>query len=201
MGHLRLDSLPRHKIAEAEPWIRAAWRNGNSAEAGYHLAILLEKQGHPTEAVNQLELASKGERGSDPLAVQKLINDETSKLLKSVQPTLKNGATMQLQQDRTYKVAPSNQPASAGPLSSWRSPPKAPPLPHRRQRPEPPAPLRHHPAPQPQSPDPSLQPRQARPPRRPKLPYRAHLPTRPRLHLNRLQQLDPLLPTGPLLSF
>jgi tetratricopeptide (TPR) repeat protein len=94
-----------NKIAEAEPWIRAAWRNGNSAEAGYHLAILLEKQNHLPQALNQLQLASKGGRGSDRLAVQKLIDDETAKLSKSAQPTLKNDAAMELQLERTYKLS------------------------------------------------------------------------------------------------
>jgi predicted Zn-dependent protease len=94
-----------NKVADAEPWIRAAWRNGNSAECGYHLAIILEKQNHLPEALNQLQLSSKGERGSDPLAVQKLIDDETTKLLKSAKPTLKNDATMELQNQRTYKLS------------------------------------------------------------------------------------------------
>jgi transglutaminase-like putative cysteine protease/tetratricopeptide (TPR) repeat protein len=93
-----------NKIAEAEPWIRAAWRNGISAESGYHLAMILEKQNHLPEALNQLELSSKGERGTDPVAVQKLIDDETAKLLKSAHPTLKNDAAIQLQNDRTYKL-------------------------------------------------------------------------------------------------
>lgn len=93
-----------NKATEAEPWIRAAWRNGNSAESGYHLAILLEKQNHPAEALNQLDLASKGTRGDNPLAVQKLIDDETGKLRKSARSTLKNDAGVQLQNDRTYKL-------------------------------------------------------------------------------------------------
>jgi transglutaminase-like putative cysteine protease/tetratricopeptide (TPR) repeat protein len=92
------------KITEAEPWIRAAWRNGLSAECGYHLAMILEKQNHLVEALNQLELASKGGRGTDPTAVQKLIDDETAKLSKIAQPTLKKDAAMQLQDDRTYKL-------------------------------------------------------------------------------------------------
>jgi tetratricopeptide (TPR) repeat protein len=93
-----------NKIAEAEPWIRAAWRNGFSAECGYHLAMVLEKQNHLAEALNQLQLASKGERGSDPAAVQKLIDDETAKLSKSAHATLKNNPAMELQQQRTYSL-------------------------------------------------------------------------------------------------
>jgi len=75
-----------NKIPEAMPWIRAAWRNDNSAETGYHLAILLEAQNHLPEALHQLHLASKGERGSDAAAVQKLIDDETAKVSKSLPP-------------------------------------------------------------------------------------------------------------------
>ncbi|MGA8939651.1 MAG: DUF3857 domain-containing protein [Acidobacteriaceae bacterium] len=93
-----------NKVAQAEPWIRAAWRNGNEAEPGYHLAMILDKENYPAQALNQLELASKGAPGTDPVAVQKLIADETTKLLKSVQPTLKNDPAMQLQLDRTYKL-------------------------------------------------------------------------------------------------
>ena len=93
-----------NKIAEAEPWINAAWRNGFSAECGYHLAMVLEKQDHLAEALNQLQLASKGERGSDPAAVQKLIDDETAKLSKSASATLKNNPAMELQNQRTYSL-------------------------------------------------------------------------------------------------
>jgi tetratricopeptide (TPR) repeat protein len=92
------------KITEAEPWIRAAWRNGLSAEGGYHLAMILEKQHHLVEALNQLELASKGGRGTDPIAVQKLIDEETAKLSKIAHPTLKKDAAMQLQDERTYSL-------------------------------------------------------------------------------------------------
>jgi len=104
-----------NKIAEAEPWIRAAWRNGNSAECGYHLAMILERQNHLTEALNQLELASKGERGTDAVAVQKLIDDETAKLTKRTHPTLKKDAALELQDDRTYKLPRGNvQPTGLG---------------------------------------------------------------------------------------
>jgi tetratricopeptide (TPR) repeat protein/transglutaminase-like putative cysteine protease len=93
-----------NKLAEADPWLRGAWRNGNDAESGYHLAILLEKQNHLPEALHQLQLSSKGERGSDPLAVQKLIDDEIAKLSTSTHPTLKLDASMKLQNQRTYKL-------------------------------------------------------------------------------------------------
>jgi predicted Zn-dependent protease len=92
------------KVTEAGPWIRAAWRNDNSAETGYHLAILLEKEGHPDQALHQLELAKVGERGADAVAVQKLIADETTKLLKSTSPSATTNPRAELQNQRTYKL-------------------------------------------------------------------------------------------------
>jgi transglutaminase-like putative cysteine protease/tetratricopeptide (TPR) repeat protein len=92
-----------NKIAEAEPWIRASWRNGQSAEPGYHLALILETQNYLPQALDQLLLASKAERGSDP-AVQKLIEDETAKLSKSTDPILKDNPAMELQEQRSYSV-------------------------------------------------------------------------------------------------
>ena len=96
-----------NKLAEAEPWIRGAWRNGNDAETGYHLAVILEKQNHPLEALNQLELATKGERGTDATAVDALIADKISQLRKSTQPsepTLRANPATELQNQRTYTV-------------------------------------------------------------------------------------------------
>jgi len=92
-----------NKIAEAEPWIRASWRNGQSAEPGYHLALILETQNYLPQALDQLLLASKAERGTDP-AVQKLIEDETAKLSKSTDPILKDNPAMELQEQRSYSV-------------------------------------------------------------------------------------------------
>jgi tetratricopeptide (TPR) repeat protein/transglutaminase-like putative cysteine protease len=103
-----------NKIAEAEPWIRAAWRNSNSAETGYHLAMILVKQDHLAEALNQLQLASKGERGSDAAAVQKLIDDETAKLSTSARPTLKNDPAAELQNQRIYKFPGTIKPTGEG---------------------------------------------------------------------------------------
>jgi tetratricopeptide (TPR) repeat protein len=74
----------QNKIAEAEPWIRAAWRNGNQAETGYHLAVILEQEKHPDQAVAQLDLAAVGDRGTDAAAVAKLIAAKRDDLLKSV---------------------------------------------------------------------------------------------------------------------
>jgi len=94
-----------NKIAEAEPWIRAAWRNSQSAETGYHLAMILEMQKHLPEALHQLQLASKGRRGGDAAAVQKLIDDETAKLRPSVPPAPKNDPEMQAGPQLSYTVA------------------------------------------------------------------------------------------------
>jgi transglutaminase-like putative cysteine protease/tetratricopeptide (TPR) repeat protein len=103
------------KLAEAETWIRPAWRNGLSTECGYHLAILLERQNNLPEALNQLQLAAKGDRGPDADAVQKLIDAEIAKLSTSTHPTLKLDASMELQNQRTYKFPRGNlKPAREG---------------------------------------------------------------------------------------
>lgn len=132
------------KLTEAEPWIRAAWRNSFSAECGYHLAVVLEKQHHLPEALHQLDLASKGERGSDFTAVQKLIDEETAKVRSALPPDtaaakptakspppshLKNGklssipqnflhpttdAEFDLQNQRIYKFPGTVKPAGGG---------------------------------------------------------------------------------------
>ncbi len=92
------------KIAEAEPWVRAAWRNGNSAEAGYHLAVILEKENHPTQALAQIELAASGERGTDALNVELLINTEREKLRQAGAVTPVKDARLALQDQRTYSL-------------------------------------------------------------------------------------------------
>ncbi len=51
--------------SEAEPWLRAAWADSFGADAGLHLARLLQKQGRGAEASHVLALASHGERGRD----------------------------------------------------------------------------------------------------------------------------------------
>ena len=38
------------KVTEAEPWLRAAWRNGNGAEPGAHLVTVLQKLNRSAEA-------------------------------------------------------------------------------------------------------------------------------------------------------
>jgi tetratricopeptide (TPR) repeat protein/transglutaminase-like putative cysteine protease len=99
-----------NKIAEAEPWIRAAWRNSQSAETGYHLAMILEEQKHLPQALHQLELASKGRRGGDAAAVQKLIDDETAKLRPSVPPIPKKDPEMQAGPQLSYTVTAKKDP-------------------------------------------------------------------------------------------
>jgi tetratricopeptide (TPR) repeat protein/transglutaminase-like putative cysteine protease len=98
-----------NKIAEAEPWIRAAWRNSQSAETGYHLAILLEKQNHLPQALHQLQLASAGRRGDD-VAVQKLIDDEIAKLRPSVPTTPKKDPEIQAGPQLSYTVTLKSDP-------------------------------------------------------------------------------------------
>jgi tetratricopeptide (TPR) repeat protein/transglutaminase-like putative cysteine protease len=184
-----------NKIAEAEPWIRAAWRNGNSAESGYHLAMILEKENHLREALNQVELAFSGERGTNAPAVQKLIDDETAKLIKSAGgPIDKIDSKMELQQNRTYKLSRGTlKPTGEG----WATveldvtPPGHHRLPHRQRRSKPPTLIRHCPASQPRSQPSPHQPRQTRPSRRAKLPHRTHLRARPGLHQRARQLTSP----------
>ncbi len=93
-----------NKITEAEPWVRAAWRNSQSAEPGYHLAMIFKKQNRLPQALHQLELASKGRRGDDAVAVQKLIDDETAKIRPSVPPTPAKEPEMQASPQLSYTV-------------------------------------------------------------------------------------------------
>ena len=102
-----------NKIAEAEPWIRAAWRNSQSAETGYHLAMILERQKHLPEALHQLELAAKGRPANDPAPVQKLIDDETSKLRTAIPPTPKHLPNVDANAQHTVTVTAPFDPVMA----------------------------------------------------------------------------------------
>jgi hypothetical protein len=98
-----------NKIAEAEPWIRAAWRNSNFAEEGYHLAILLDLQHHPAEALAQLQLASAGFAGTNAAEVQKLIDAKVAEIQKASPPTTDPKSPtpslkLRLQDQRTYTL-------------------------------------------------------------------------------------------------
>jgi len=94
----------QNKISEAKPWIRAAWRNSNSAETGYHLAIILEKENHLNEAIDQLDLAAVGERGTDAAAINRLIVSKRADLLREgANPSAKN-VLLALQDQRTYSL-------------------------------------------------------------------------------------------------
>jgi tetratricopeptide (TPR) repeat protein len=109
------------KIAEAEPWIRASWRNANAAEVGYHLGIILDRQRQPTEALAQLQLAAAGIPGANAAGVQTLIDAKVAELQKSLndpgpaatrdrltasttqpRPGGLSPLKMRLQNDRTY---------------------------------------------------------------------------------------------------
>jgi tetratricopeptide (TPR) repeat protein/transglutaminase-like putative cysteine protease len=102
------------KASEAEPWVRAAWRNGNSTEAGYHLALILRKQNEMTEALDQLDLAAMGERGSDP-AIHKLIDAARSSLFEAGVSGVSEPGHLALQGQRTYELPRSGtKPAGQG---------------------------------------------------------------------------------------
>jgi tetratricopeptide (TPR) repeat protein len=90
------------KLDEAEPWIHAAWRNSFSAETGYHLGVILQKQNHPTEALAQLELARMGSSGTNAAEVTKLINAAIAQL-SPTKGAKHNSPSINLQDERTYK--------------------------------------------------------------------------------------------------
>jgi tetratricopeptide (TPR) repeat protein len=92
------------KIAEAEPWIRAAWRNGNGAEPGYHLGILLEEQKQPAAALGIYLLANSGQPGIDDIAVHKLLADKIATLRAAGLPDPAKNPALDLQNQRTYEV-------------------------------------------------------------------------------------------------
>jgi predicted Zn-dependent protease len=90
------------KVDDAEPWLRAAWRNSFSAETGYHLGIILEKQKHPAEALAQLELARVGSTGGNAAEVTKLINASIARLSPAT-GARHSSPSINLQDERTYK--------------------------------------------------------------------------------------------------
>jgi hypothetical protein len=49
------------KPLAAEPWLRAAWFEGNARDTGYHLAMALAAEGRRDEALRMVELADNSE--------------------------------------------------------------------------------------------------------------------------------------------
>lgn len=47
------------KAAEAEPWVRAAWRNGNGAEPGSHLVTILQKLNRSADAQPEVTMLDR----------------------------------------------------------------------------------------------------------------------------------------------
>jgi transglutaminase-like putative cysteine protease/tetratricopeptide (TPR) repeat protein len=95
------------KLADAEPWVRAAWRNGNAAEVGYHLAVILQKTGHAPQALAQLKLAAAGLPGTNTTEVKGLIDAMTTELQKAgtqPEPAVRDART-ELQNQRTYELS------------------------------------------------------------------------------------------------
>jgi len=93
------------KTDEAEPWVRAAWRNGFAAEPGYHLAIIYQKQGLKDQALSALLLAAGGSSGTNAVEVQKLISAKMTELRKAGAKTDVHDARMTLQEMRTYSFS------------------------------------------------------------------------------------------------
>ena len=91
------------KFAEAEPWIRAAWRNSPTAVVGYHLGVVLQKQHRDADAMTQFQLASALEETQ--AETQALIAGKISDLSSAGISTEVKDAAAQLQQRRTYSIA------------------------------------------------------------------------------------------------
>ncbi len=92
------------KAAQAEPLLRAAWRNGYCMEPGYHLGMVLEKEGRPAEAMTLYHLAASGEPSGNQSATLKLIADRLFALAKAGIHADEQDARATLQKERTFKV-------------------------------------------------------------------------------------------------
>jgi len=100
------------KAAQAEPLLRAAWRNGYGMEPGYHLGMILEKEGRPAEAMTLYHLAASGEPSSNQSAMLKLIADRLFALAKAGIHADEQDARATLQKERTFKVEGDSTPKS-----------------------------------------------------------------------------------------
>ncbi|AEU38760.1 DUF3857 domain-containing protein [Granulicella mallensis] len=92
------------KAAQAEPLLRAAWRNGMSMECGYHLGMALEKEGHAAEAANIYHLAESGEPGDNQDVDLRLISNRLSALAKTGIHPEGGDAKAALLKTRTFKL-------------------------------------------------------------------------------------------------
>jgi len=95
------------KVAEAEPWVRAAWSNSLAAETGYHLGMILEKQGQPIKAMAVYQMASLGDpSNNDDIADN--ITARQAALRKAGTPNQVPDGKTALQSMQTFKVPGAN---------------------------------------------------------------------------------------------
>ncbi len=92
------------KFAEAEPWVRAAWRNGPNDELGLHMGMVLEKLGRHKEAEQALDLAQGADHGLNSESVAKQIAAERENLRKSGVAVQVSDPRSALQGARTFQV-------------------------------------------------------------------------------------------------
>jgi tetratricopeptide (TPR) repeat protein len=79
------------KLPEAESYVMASWRNGQSAEEGEHLAELLEKKGDKGAALTAYELASATIPDYDAMGVKKAPGEKKIELRKRAEALRKAG--------------------------------------------------------------------------------------------------------------
>ncbi len=95
------------KVAEAEPWVRAAWENSLAAEPGYHLGQILEKQGKPAQAMALYQVSLYGDKASSDTVAQGNIARQAA-LRKAGTPSQVADGKNALQGERTFKVPGAN---------------------------------------------------------------------------------------------
>jgi tetratricopeptide (TPR) repeat protein len=96
------------KTAEAEPFVRAAWTHSLAADPGYHLGVILEKEGQPVKAMEVYQVALFGDRGSDPEGIANSNTDRQAALRKAGTPKQVADGKQGLQAQRTFKIPGSN---------------------------------------------------------------------------------------------
>ncbi len=96
------------KVAEAEPWVRAAWNNSVAIEPGYHLGLVLEKQNQLTKAMAVYEIAAFGEPGGIPQDVADNVAERQQALRKAGVPSQVPDGKAALKAMLTFKVPGAN---------------------------------------------------------------------------------------------
>ncbi|MDQ2926241.1 MAG: tetratricopeptide repeat protein [Acidobacteriota bacterium] len=94
--------------AAAEPLVRAAWSNALTAEPGYHLGMILEKQGQPAKAMAVYQIAAFGDKGGNADATAASIAERQTALRKAGTPSQVPDGRNALQALRTFTVPGKN---------------------------------------------------------------------------------------------